>query len=428
MRSYGVPQLLDLVSDGGNSVSLTPAATVQQAQFLVSAPRAGVGESWPLCTNIIARCRTTVDQPASGGTALDWDLLFNIMDSFDVNSPILGNTHPRDTFTGMITKHIAEFISAGYRYGDGGRIQIAATDGDTTVDLYYTIPFEHGCFDRPHHFAVWLGWLKDTKITAYLAPSTTIATYSTGAVIKAPTSVTMWAEYIVSDELIMPTINQFHLYETPASGGTTAILQGLGTANGLNDVLDGSRILALLELTSLYGMGGATTADIYTSVAIPQWSQDVTVNVDGFFRAFKVAMGGRGGPIGNAVGVAAVDRSGNPNAQGSTTTMNNLLNSSAALYIPWKAPGRDSMLTKALKFFGDLKVQRTFSSTPSSGKFRFVTNEARELGVAKKRELVAKTGRSGQLERIWGAGTKGTADNGRHPRRGACLPERVVFT
>lgn len=429
MRSYGQPQLLDLLSNGSSSVSLTPGATTQKAEFLISAPRAGVGDNWPLCTNLVTRARTTFDQAASAGVGVNWDDLAIIMDSFDVNSPILGNTHPKDTFTGWITKHLAEFVSGGYNYTDGGRTQIAGGDGDTTLDMYYVLPFEHMCFERPHQSAVWLGWLKDTKITTYLAAASVVGALSTGAVIKAPTNVQMWAEYVVSDELIMPWMNNFHRYQAPAAGGTTAILSGIGTANGYNDVLNGSRVLGMFELMS-GTPGGPTTADNYTSVSIPQINQDVTVNIDGFFAAYWRAIGGHRGPIASAAGVAQHDRGGNPRgmstSQGSFT--GDLLNNASAFYIPWRAPGMDQMLTKALKFFGDLKVTRTFTSAPSSGTFYFVLNEARELGDQKKQQMIAATGKSGTLETIWGSGSKGTADNARHPRRSAVLPERVVFS
>lgn len=436
MRNYGIPQILDLVSDGGTAVSLTPGTAPVSAEFIVSAPRAGVGDNWPLALNYVTRFRVTVDQAASGGTAMNWDELACVADSFDIKSPVLGNTHPRDTFQGTIAKHLVEFVSMGYNYADGGRTQIASTDGDTTMDVYFILPHAHECGGRPHHFAPWLGWLQNTKIANYLAAANVLDGLSTGAVIKAPCTVQTWIEYVVSDELIMPSINQWHLYETPATGGTTAILNGLGTANGYNDLLDGSRIAGLYELTGAQGnakniMGGSATADQYTSYTIPQFSQDVTVNVDAFFSAYRRIIGGHRGPISNAVGVATHDsKSGNPFQMrgGQGTSTGDLMNTANALFIPIRSPGHDMMLTKLMKFFGDLKITRTFSSTPSSGKFRFVTNELRELGAAKKTELIGKTGRPGKLEPIWGSGSKGSADNARHPRRQAVFPERVVFS
>lgn len=429
MRSFGVPQILDLTSDGGSSVAVTPGTVPQKVEFLVQAPKAGVGDAWPLALNYVSCITSTFDQAASGGAAVNWDQLAVVADSFDVQSPTLGNTHARNTFSGPITKHLIEFVSSGYEYSDGARMQIASTDGDTTVDMYYVLPMAHECYDRPHHFAVWLGWLNATKVTTYVATAAVVDPLSTGAVLKAPTSVRTWIEYVVSNELIMPSMNQWVMYETPATGGTTAIVNGIGTANGLQDVLDGSRVGGLFELSNLLGLGGATTMDAYTSLTIPQIAQDVTVNIDAYFSAYRRAMGGHQGPIAGVNGVVQ-DRASNPQTMGATTAVNNRMNTSASLYLPIKAPGRSAMLSKQLKFFGDLKITRTFSSVPSSGKFRFVTNELRELGPAKKQEMIGKTGRPATLEKIHSSGsTDAGGKRGMNTtRKQAVLPERVNFS
>jgi hypothetical protein len=428
MRNYGSIQTLDVYADGGaSSVSITPGATVQQAEFTVQAPKAGVDGNWPLAMNIMVKTSIVVDQPASGGSTLEPDETTVVIDSYNVNSPLLGLTHPRDTYTGPIAKNIAEFFSAGYTSSDGARIQVPAADGDTTLVLYQLLPFAQENFNRPHHFAPWLGWLNATKIQAYIAASTAIASFSTGAVTEAPCTVSCWIEYVVSSELIMPAFAQYHLYETPASGGTTAIVQGIGTQNGMADVKDGSRIAALLELMNVNGMGGATTANIYTSVTIPQLGLDLTFNIDSFFSAFRRAMGGHRGSIALSVTEPVTDRAGAPYIVATDVLTD--LNAAGALYIPWRAVGRNQQITKLVRFFGDLKVTRSFSSTPSSGKYRFVTCELREFGDAKKKEMVGKTGKSGyKLERIFENGTPDGADLERHKNKVRSLPERVIFT
>lgn len=440
MRAFGVPQILDLTSDGGSSVSVTPGVTPQKVEFLVQAPKAGVGDAWPLALNYVSCITTVFDQAAGGaGAAVSWDQLAIVADSFDVQSPALGNTHQRNTYTGPITKHLIEFVSSGYEYSDGARIQLIAADGDVVLDMYYVLPMAHECMDRPHHSAVWLGWLNATKVVTYVGTAAAVDPLSTGAVLKAPTSVRTWIEYVVSNELVMPTMNQWVMYETPATGGTTAIVNGIGTANGLQDVLDGSRVAGMFELMNINSMGGSGTADNITSLTIPQIAQDVTVNIDALFAAYRRVIGGHQGPIsgvgaftiaGQVITNAAVlDRGGNPNTMASGTGTNNRLNSANAMYVPYRAPGRNAMLSKMLKFFGDLKITRTFANVPSSGKFRFVFNELRELGPAKKQELIGKTGRPASLEKIH---SQGSTDGGAKrtmntTRKQAVLPERVNF-
>jgi hypothetical protein len=428
MRNYGSIQTLDVYADGGASaVSVTPGAAVQPVEFTVQAPKAGVDGNWPLAMNIMVKTSIVVDQPSSGGSTLELDETTVIMDSYNVNSPLLGLTHPRDTYTGPIAKNIAEFFSAGFTSSDGGRIQVAAADGDTTLVLYQLLPFAHEAFERPHHFAPWLGWLNATKINAYVAASTAIASFSTGAVTKTPCTVSCWIEYVVSSELIMPGFAQYHLYETPASGGTTALVNGIGTQNGMADVKDGCRLAMLLELMSINGMGGATTADNVTSVNIPQLGLDQTFNVDSFFSAFRRAIGGHRGSIAASVTEPYTDRSGPPNIVATDVLTN--LNAAGALYIPWRFPGRDQQITKLLRFFGDLKVTRSFTSVPSSGKHRFVTCELREFGPAKKKEMIGKTGKTSYvLKRIFENGNPYAVDLERHPNKVRGLPERVIFT
>lgn len=434
MRTYGVPQMMDLVADGGNAVALTPGSSEKKAQFLVQAPKAGIADNWPLALNIVKKLSVTIDKGSTGAAPIDWDALASIAASFDSLSPVFGNIHPKDTFTGPITKHLAEFVSSGFTYGDGARTQITGGAGNATADVFFVLPFAHECFERPHHFAPWVGWLKDTKVTTFIAANDVLDDAQTGALLSEVV-VSGWVEYVVSEELLIPTINQWHKYEVPAAGGKTAILNGIGTANGLNDVLDGARLGGLYELMAAETAGGlaimgagASTADNYTAVNIPQLGQDQFEFVDAFFRAYRVAMGGHRGPI-EAAGVtpAIHDRAGNPNSMDLGAAPAATLNTDKALYIPWRSVGRDQQLTKIAKFFGDLKILRQFTNTPASGTYAFVTNEFRELGEGKKKELVGKTGRPARFETIWGPGTKGTADNQRHPKRQATLPQRVVF-
>jgi hypothetical protein len=476
MKNYGIPTLLDLVSDGGSAVTVTPGANPQSVEFLIQAPKAGLDDNWPLCTNIICAADCIIEQLAESAGQLNGDVLPLVMDSYDVNSPILGNTHPRDTFTSPIAKHIVEFFCGGYRYSDGMRRQISAVAGTYLYTNYQLLPFAHELFEKPHHSSIWLGWLNATKIKNYVGAAAALGVASGGTTLGNVT-IRNWVEFVVSDELIMPTINQWHLYETPASGGTTAIIQGIGTPNGLLDVQDGARVAALLELTPALGLGGVTLPETLVGVTIPQFGQDLTVNIDGFYSAFHRAIGRHpevsintivGGDDAAAAttvgGLQALinqaltidDRGGNPYQEAARVgsgvvgpaNANNLANASGnlgaggysdapntaegTLYVPWRALGLQSQLTKIKKFWGDLKVIRNFGNggtAPTSGKFRWVTNEMRELGPAKKKQLLAMTGKPATLDRIYSTGTPDPRTGHLHAdnKRDATLPQRVVF-
>lgn len=479
MRNYGIPTLLDLVSDGGSAVTVTPGNNPQPVQFLIQAPKAGLDDNWPLCTNIVSAASTILEASEGGAAPMTGDWMNLIMDSYDVNSPIFGLTHPRDTFTSPIAKHIVEFVCAGYRYSDGMRRQISGGAGTYNFTNYQLLPFAHELFEKPHHSAIWLGWLNATKVTNYVAQSGALSGFTgTSSNVFGNVTVRNWVEFVVSDELIMPTINQWHLYEVPASGGTTAIMQGLGTPNGLLDVQDGSRVASLFELSGSIGLGGVCDPAAIVGVTIPQFGQDLTVNIDGFFTAYHRAIGYHpvistgmvpgGDSAANATTVAGLqaiindeltvdDRGGNPYVQqarvGLTASVGSIANPNdlnvadgsdnptapaslaghqGLMYVPWRALGRDSQLTKIKKFWGDLKIIRNYGnggSAPSSGKHRFVTNELRELGPSKKNELIAKTGKPATLQKIYSTGVPDprTAHLHGQNKRDATLPQRVMF-
>lgn len=392
MKNYGMPQIHDLTSDGATQVAVTPATTVTSAEFVINAPKSAVGDNWPLAMALVTRVRCGLDQAASGGAAVNWDDLPRVVDSVNTSCPLFGTMFSRESSSGPIVKHIMEFFGKAYTYVDGARNQIPSTDGDVAVDQYFVQPFAHELLQKPHHAAPWMGWLAGGKHTVYIAGTAILDSLSTGLVLEATCNVQSWIEYVVSKKLLIPHFGQFHVYETPAAGGTTALLQGVGTNNGLSDVKDGSRLAALLELSDQKGMGAADGADNITSVTIPQLGQDITVNVDAFFAAFRGLVGGHRGPISGVSTTIVHDRSGNP--EGMAATPNATMNTATAMYTPYRAPGRDTQMTKIPKFFGELKVIRSFTTAPTSGRHRFATLEFREFSNAKKREMVARTGKT----------------------------------
>jgi hypothetical protein len=436
VRNYGEPQFLDMIPDGPSVI--TPGTTPTLVEFLVQAPKAGVGESWPLGMNYVFAADITFNQPGAGASVVEWEDWFNFTyDSFDVNVPLLGNTHQRDTYQAILSKHVIEFVSTGYTYTDGARAQIPTAAGNHFLVVYQVIPMANENADRPQHSAFWLGWLNAAKVQAWMATAASPNSFSTGATITSAT-VRGWIEYVVSDELIMPVLMQWNRYTAPAGGQTNHFLTGIGTARGLNDVKDGSRICGMFEMSSGSNMGGATTPDQYTSMLIPQFSQDQTVNLDAYFAGYRRVMNGHHGVISkgpSATEVVVEDAKGNPQRNNTSFpdgSPPSRLNSADARYIPIRAPGRNMQLSKQLKFFGDLKRTVTFlSAAPSSGQYVWLLYEAREIGEAKKKEMVAKTGRHGSLERIWSGPNKDNHDSMGPKRAGkgreATLPQVVRF-
>lgn len=383
-REAGKGITVDLAANGANSVSVTPTTSITPVQFTMPAPKYDARGNYPKAMGIAIHLTTTFDQAASGGSVINFDQLPVMVDSFNVLVPILGNTHEQSCYTGPIAKHVVEFGSLGMSYYGGARAQIASTDGDTTVDLYFFLPFMNNQFYSGLQFCPWIGWLANMQVSVNVAASTAIAQFSTGAVIKAPTTLRAWVEAVPTKRLSFPTFSQWRNYQVPAAGSNQALLQNIGQQGGLTCVVPGSRLASILEMCNVLGLGGATTADNYTSYQMDQLSQPVTTNVDAFLLDYIDNMG-RPQRLRGATGATVMHpMAGNPYTLAATP---NTVNAATAMFMPWRTPGRDAEIGKQPKYQGNLTAYRTFTSTPSSGNYPFITNELRELSQASATQL-----------------------------------------
>lgn len=376
-REAGKGITIDLAANGATSVSVTPGASIVPIQFTMPAPKFDARGNYPKATLIAIHVTTTFDQAASGGSAVNWDMLPVIIDSMQVQIPVIGVSHETSAYTGPIAKHVIEYMSLGYSYYGGARAQIASTDGDTTVDFYVALPFMNNAFYAGLQFCPWVGWLTNMQVSINMAASTALAAFSTGAVTKTPTTVKAWVEAVPTKRLTFPTFSQWRNYNAPAAGSNQALLQNVGQQGGLTCVSPGSRLAAIVELMNVLGLGGASTADNYTSVSCDLLSQPYTTNVDAFLLDFIDNQNGRSGRTRGATATTVMHpMAGNPYTLAATP---NTVNAATAMFIPWRSPGRDAEIGKQPKFQGNLTFIRTFTSAVVSGNFPFVTNELRQL-------------------------------------------------
>jgi hypothetical protein len=389
MRSFGTPILIDLISNGGPSVSVTPGASVVPAVFTTGQLKQVVGgNSWPVAAGIQTCTRLTFDQAAAGGSVANYDELFRCVDSLNLFVPNIGTTHSKDAYTGPIAKHVAEFTHARYRYSDHARAQIPSTDGDTTIDLYVFLPFVNENFIEPRDFMPWVGWLLNCTLTVNIATASTIAAVSTGAVTKAASSVRAWIEAYAAAEPTIPVLSQINRYtQAAAAGATNLLLQNVGQPNGLQDVVPGCRLNGIYELMNKLGLGGTSTADNYTGFTMADLGQDASVNLDGLFSSYLRQIGHRG-PIGG-IGVTTVMADGAGNPYTMAATPNNLLNDVNALYLPYRFAGTEQKLPNVPRWkMGNLNITRTFTAVPSTGSYVVVTNEVRQFGPTTVKALL----------------------------------------
>lgn len=367
-RSSGSGIVLDLNANGANSVQAAPGSTVQ---FILPAPKLSANGNYPRACRICVRVQGVVDNNQTGHAAIAPSEIARIVSNFNTRCPLEGTMHNSDTFTGPVTKHVAEFLSGGYNYY-GGNLGPGIADNTAAgpLDITFALPFSHEAFFSPLDFAPWVGWLAQLQLDVTLAPSTVFDSLSTGAVISGNLTVTAWIEAVPTKKLVLPTFNQFRAYQPPAAGSTNAQLQNVGASGGLSCVVPGSRVAAILEMMSGSGLGGASTEANYTQFSSDQLNQPNTLNLTSFVQQFQMLArnGGVGAFRQNAAGAVAPNNSGPPRNEAGTL-----------MYYPWRVPGADSEIGSAQKFMGNLMLWRNFTTPPSSGQFNFITNELRQL-------------------------------------------------
>lgn len=369
MRNHTTPKIHELVSTGGGkNPSVTPSASSPQSVTFTmnSLPVGKDNRFWYYVTALNLKVSFTLDQPSSSGSAINADKLWKVLQSVQVQSPLLGQVFSHSNTRGAVLGNIIQ----PYGFGFGAlpvRAQISSSDGDTTVTLYYRIPFAYEFLRKPHETSPWAGFLEGGTVEAKLDLTTVFDGDSTGAVIEAPTSMRAWLEMIPSPEAVIHT--PIHWREHIIPGSTTKfVIQDLGSPDGLQGIDQskgvGVAFLGMLTDATGIGLSGADGADNITQFDIPWRNQDRVECPDALYVAQFASMGPHKRPKG-----ASHDGGGFPYTIAATPQGN--LNDAQALFVPLIVPGRDTETSKLQTVSGAKEVNFAFTSTPS-GSARFV--------------------------------------------------------
>lgn len=387
MLNLGMTSQYDLTAvGGGKSITVTPGSAAQQARFLLSTglPLRDKKNKWNHCVAIGVRVTTVIDQPAMGGSAIDEDDLPRVVESFNLSNKLIGGIIDKSEVTGPIAKHLVEFVGNGYRYSSRGRAQIASTDGDTTVDVYFRLPIAQMWNERPEDFAIWMGHLEGGQFDVNFAPASTIGNVSTGAVTKATTTIRAWLEYVPMPNLQIPPIASWRRYEQAANGGTRVHMQSVGSEGALRGVRDGCRLAACFYLGDQAGLGGPDGPDNITRIHADWRDMEDVENIDGLFQQYEMITRGSF----KALNQGSDAHGGHPYITGAA--VNNALNDSEAYFTPFVLP--NPRLTRNQKVRGNLAANFGFTAAPSSGSHYFANLEIKEFTMAKVNELIAAAG------------------------------------
>jgi hypothetical protein len=367
MRNHTTPKFHELVSTAGKNPSLTPGTTAQTATFLLNNLPLGKNNSmWYYTTAIYLKVVVTVDQAAMGGTAINADKLWKIIQSVQIQSPLLGQVFLHSNTRGAVLGNLIQYFGYGFN-GVPVRAQVAAADGDTTVTLYYRIPFAYEFLRKPHESSPWAGFLEGGTFEVKLDVSTVLDGDSTGAVLKAPTNLRAWLELIPAPEAVIHTPVHWREHQTPGNS-TRHVIQDFGSPDGLQGI-DQSRgvgLAALLMLTDATGIGlsGPDGADNILSYDIPWRNQDRVDIPDAPYAAMYAMMGNNRRP--NLITGVTADGAGFPYTMAATPLASSGLNDAQALVFPLVACGRDLETSKLQTVAGAKEVNFTYTATPSS--------------------------------------------------------------
>ena len=373
MRNHTTPLYRQLAAAGTKAPAVVPTTSVVGTTFNLIGLPSVVADMRTYVMNFLTMASITLDSDAAGN-AISWDKLYKGVSAFRLYSPILGEVYQTQHSRGAVVGHIYGPIAGGYAYPQPARAQIPTnTDADVVVNLYYILPMSFENFIKPHETSQFVGLFEQGELEVRIAAENVYNGDYAGALIKAPTTIRAWMEYLPSPDNFIGVPFQFREYQVPGSS-TEFILRGVGGSSGLKGVSNnGCGLVNLLWLTDATGIGleGSDGVDSITRVDIPWRSQESIDSIDPLFLALRRQMGHRVGPVAGNGAVIMHDGGGWPYTMAATPTA---ANDSQAMFLPLITTGRNFETSKAQHVKGDLRVNFSFDVTPSAT-HRFVTHE-----------------------------------------------------
>lgn len=403
MRNHTTAKFYELVSQQGKNPTVTPGSSAQAVQFLLNnIPTGKEGKFWYYAMSVVLKVVVAINQPSSGGTALSAGQLWQVIQSCNLQCPLLGQLFTHQNTRGVTLGTIMQYFGLGFNRFPLQPVIGAATD--TTVTLYYRLPLSYEFLKKPHETAPWGGFLEGGTFEVKLDTSTVLDAASDGATLTSA-NFRAWLEMIPAPEAVIHTPVHWREHQVPGNS-TKQIIQDFGSSDGLNG-LDQSKGVGLAFLGYLMnptgvGMAGSTTADNISSYDIPWRDQDRVDVPDAPFANMMAMMGNNRLVPSNTTLFGGNGQGGMPYSDDADTITN--LNDETALIFPNVSCGRDLETSKLQTVAGAKELNYTFGDDgiPSGinrylGLYFPVFNQqfmqilAQRIAPGKERALVAKT-------------------------------------
>lgn len=391
MKKRGTARFVDLTATGQNVISLTPDTAAQAGRWETGNVPVRDSRGW---FNYVRRfwqnVTFTIDQPASGGSVINWDMLGRAVQSMELVSPDLGTIYSHQHTRGPVIQHLITPISLGYSQVQT-RSQIAAADNDYLCQLLTLMPLSNECLKLPDESAQAAVFFQNGTLTTLFAPANIFASTSAGSATES-VQLRAVAEYFATPDKYLGAPYQWQDREIQG-GGDSPILRSVGQQTGWQDMRAGCGIAGLWWLTNAphIGLGGNAGTDSITQISIQALDQPALRNLDPYYWTLsltkRVATRGLLGAT-IATGETGWPRTIASQPDGSVRPASNPNN----LFLPIITPSDDAESSKFPRWSGDLQVNFNFSPTTPTTPHRFVTLEALEFGEVAVSRLAQRAG------------------------------------
>lgn len=214
-----------------------------------------------------------------------WEAVAQAFGNVRVYSPFLGELVPKSLNSVPLLSNHDQYFVNGFRPITRQRPTSGSigTGGTMPFEFIFEVPFERDYLVRPMDSCPWLPFLEGGIFEVDLRPSTSLSNYG-WTVTSCQQTCTI--DYYCDKQALIHTPIQSRLYKVTVTP-PEYVLKSVGSPNGLDGVISGSRLAVLSMLAKGFTVNGA--AD--------------TVGDNGFYSAF----GGTGGPAFGTNGLIRVE-------------------------------------------------------------------------------------------------------------------------
>lgn len=353
-----------LTGPQGDAVTVVPGTGNTIVSYEIRKLKAKRGDQeLKYVSAIIALVELTVTQPASGATPITAQQMYSAISGIKLYSPTLGNIYSHSDLNGAQHGLISQVFAGGFRFPSPNSFGLSASSGGSVLQIPLVIPFVSKQLADGRDLAQPAKILENGIFEVGIAPSNSLAPFSTGAVVTSVT-VKAYASMVPGTEINVPPVQVWRVRTTPG-GQSQHKIPGIGDASGLKNVEQGCGLINLLWASNANGLGGAATVGAITAVENPSNGQEnITVPEAFFMDFFDKGADLNATELSYANSVASswpyTSGFGNNQANGGSNVRNNFL------FFPVHVSGLGMKLDRVPQWLGDYTVKFQYAAVPAA--------------------------------------------------------------